>query len=329
MQKKRISWGIIALGHIAEKFAKDIPLADDAVLYAVASRDIKKAERFAKTYNAVKYYGNYEELAHDPNVDVVYIAGPHVFHYEHSMMCMEAGKSVLCEKPAAVNHAQLLEMTEKAKEKQVFFMEALWTLFIPANQIALELMKEGHIGKPQIVKADFGFKADYNPEKRLFNKQLAGGSLLDIGIYPVLLSLLVFGKPLKIQATANFSSTGVDSSCAMLFDYTDGQNAILDSTLLTNTATEAWIYGDKAALKLHSRFHHAQKLSVYKEHECVETFDVDYRGNGYVHEIDEVTDCLKNGRLESESIPHTLSLDLAETLDRVREIIGLQYDTAE
>jgi len=325
MSKKRINWGIIAPGHIAEKFAKDIPLADDSVLYAVASRNKNKAERFAEKHNAVKSFGSYAELAEDPNVDVVYIASPHVFHYEHTKMCLNAGKHVLCEKPLAMNYRQAKEMIDLARKKSLFLSEGLWTRYIPATEKVLSLLESGILGEIQLVKADFGFKAEFLPEGRLFNKDLGGGSLLDIGIYPVYLSLLLLGRPDAVKAFARFSETGVDSAVNILFAYNNHANAILDANLDTNTATEAWIYGDKAAIKMHGRFHHAQKLSLYKNHKVIDTFEIKYTGNGYVHEIEATGQCLLRGQTENPKLSLNFSLDLMHTLDQIREIIGLSY----
>lgn len=322
---KRIKWGILGTGKIAHVFAQDLLLSDDAVLFAVASRSSGKANAFRKKFNALKSYESYESLAIDPDIDVVYIATPHVFHYKHSMMCMEAGKAVLCEKPFGMNQKQVEKMIQKAKEKQVFLMEAFWTRFIPATEKLQELIQSNRIGTIQMLKADFGFKGDTDPTKRLFNKSLGGGSLLDIGIYPVFLSLYLLGKPDTIEASAVFSSTGIDSSCGILFNYKTGQLSVLDSTFLTNTETEATIYGDKGKIIVHSRFHHSNKLSVYSDDQSIETIEIDYTASGYFHEIEEVNYCLQNNLLESKKMPHAFSLDLILTLDEIRTVIGLAY----
>lgn len=324
--KKTHKWGILAPGKIAEKFAADLLLAENSVLQAAASRSIDKAEKFAKKYKAASFYGSYEELTKDPDVEIVYIASPHSFHFEHTMMCLEAGKHVLCEKPLALNYRQAKQMADKAKEKGLFLSEALWTRYIPATEKFLDILQSGKLGKPQLIKADFGFKAEYNPEHRLFNKKPGGGSLLDIGIYPVMLAQMVFGKPKEIKATARFAETGTDTTCSMLFRHAGGEDSILDSNLLVDTATEAWIYGEKAALKMHPRFHHSQKLSLYENHREIENFEINYRGNGYVHEIEETAACLSKGQTENPKLNLNFSLDLIETLDRVRDIIGLEYD---
>jgi len=324
--KKKYNWGIIGLGNIAHNFAEDLLLIADANIYGVASREIEKAKVFGEKFQATKYYGSYQELADDPAIEVVYIATPHVFHFENTMMCLEAGKAVICEKAFGMNALQVEKMIAKAREKKVFLMEAFWTRFIPATEKMMELIGNGLIGDLQSVRADFGFKAEFNPEKRLFNKKLGGGSLLDIGIYPVFLSLLTLGIPEKIVAMASMSSTRVDQTLGVLFAYKDGQTAILDSSLLAYTPVEAWLHGDKGSLKMHRNFHHSKKIAHYVDGELVEEYDVDYTGNGYYHEIKEVMQCLSNGKTESDKLPLRMSLDLYKTLDRIRGEIGLHYE---
>ena len=323
---KTYNWGIIGLGKIANKFVKDLKLVEGANLYAVASRSLEKAKSFSKLYQADKYYGSYKELAEDPNVDVIYIATPHAFHHENTLMCLEAGKAVLCEKAFGMNKREVESMINKSREKGIFLMEALWTRFIPATNKVLELLNSGLIGELQSVRADFGFKAEYDPQQRVFNKQLGGGSLLDIGIYPIFLSLLTMGVPEKIHAMAIMSPTGVDNTCMMLFDYNNGKTAALDSSLMVSTPVEGWLHGDKGSLKLHHRFHHTKKISHYKDQKLINTYEVDFIGNGYYHEIVEVMICLKAGAIESKKLPLSFSLDLITTLDRVRESIGLTYN---
>jgi len=323
--KKTYNRGIIGLGHIAHKFAHDLMLAENANLYAVASRSVEKAEEFAERFNSDKSYGTYEALATDPKVDIVYIATPHVFHSQQSVMCLDAGKAVLCEKAFGMNASEVEFMINKARENNQFLMEALWTRFIPGTETILDIIKNGMIGELKSVKADFGFKAKYEPEKRLFSKKLGGGSLLDIGIYPVFLSLLTLGVPDDIKALALMSESGVDNSCGMVFTYSDGRSAILNSELSVDTATEAWLFGDRGALKMHTRFHHTKQISHYMNHSLQNSYRVDYIGNGYFHEILEVMKCLDEGKRESDELPLSFSLNLIKTLDRVREEIGLSY----
>lgn len=323
---KKVRWGVMGLGKIANKFVSDLQLSNNAVLHGVASRDIQKAKQFSQKYNAIIYYGSYEELASDPEIDVIYVATPHVFHFEHTMLCFRNGKSVLCEKPLGINADEVETMVNEAKSRKLFLMEGLWTRFIPATEKLIQLLDEKVIGDLISVRADFGFKGDLNLEGRVYNKSLGGGALLDIGIYPIYLSLLVLGIPIRIQAMSRMMETGVDSYCAMLFDYKNSRKAMLECTLEADTPIEAFIYGSKGFIKMHSRFHHTEKISLYQNKELKAEFDLIYEGNGYLYEIEEVIKCVKNNCLESDKLPHGMSLSLIMLMDKVREEIGLTYD---
>jgi predicted dehydrogenase len=217
-------------------------------------------------------------------------------------------------------------MLNEAKSKNLFLMEGIWTRFIPATVKLIELLADNVIGDIMFIRADFGFKADVDLEGRLYNKNLGGGSLLDIGIYPIYLSLLTLGFPAHIKALARMTATGVDSYCAILLDYENSAKAILESTLEANTPTEAYIYGSKGVIKLHSRFHHSEKISLYQNGALKEEFNLPYKGNGYLHEIEEVNRCLKNKELESDKLPQSVSLNLIRLIDQIKDKIGLSYD---
>ncbi len=321
---KKIKWGIIGPGKIANKFAADLAISNDSVLHGVASRDINKAKAFGERYDAINCYDSYEQLAEDPEVDVIYIATPHVFHYENTMMCLKKGKAVLCEKPMGINSNQVEEMLKEAASRNLFLMEAIWTRFIPATEKLLALIDQNAIGEVLFMRADFGFKGDNNLESRIYNKKLGGGSLLDIGIYPIYLSLLILGLPADIKAMARMTETEVDSYCSMLFNYNNKSKAILESTIEANTPTEAYIYGSEGTIKLHRRFHHANKITLSKNG-VDEIFDINYKGNGYFHEIEEVNNCIRQGLTQSSKLPLSLSLDLIKLIDRVKNEIGLKY----
>lgn len=325
--EKIINWGIIGLGNIANKFAEDLMLCENAKLYAVASLNAERAKAYSLKYHSEKYYNNYQDLAQDPEVDIVYIATPNAFHFENTMMCLKAGKSILCEKPLGLNSKEVRTMLAEAKLKNLFFMEALWTRFIPATEKVLDLIREEMIGTVKFIRADFGFKANSDPKGRVFNKKLGGGSLLDIGIYPIFLSLLTIGIPNDIKAMARITETDIDSYCAMLFDYEKGEKAILESTVEAKTPTEAFIYGEKGMIKMHQPFHHSKRISFFKNDEQEDIIDIEHIGNGYYHEIVEACKCINEGKIESEKLPHSFSLNLMEIIDRVKQEIGLKYDT--
>lgn len=321
---KKINWGIIGLGKIANKFAADLRLSSGSTLYGVASRDISKAKAFGEKFNAIKYYGSYEELAGDAEIDIIYVATPHAFHFENTMMCLRKGKAVLCEKPMGMNSNEVALMIEEAKARNLFLMEGIWTRFIPGTEKLIELLNKKIIGDLSFIRADFGFKANFNPESRIYNKKLGAGSLLDIGIYPIYLSLLTMGVPMDIKAMARMTETGVDSYCSMLFDYENGAKANLESTIEEKTPTEAYIYGTNGSIKLHSRFHHTEKITISRKGE-EEILDIKYKGNGYIHEIEEVNKCLLNQEIESSKLPFKTTIDLTALMDRVKKEIGLNY----
>lgn len=327
---KKIHWGIIGPGRIARKFADDLRLLPNAQLHAVASTSIDRAKGFAAEYGAPHAYGRYEDIVHCPDLDIVYVATPHVLHCENTLLCLEHGLSVLCEKPFAMNYTDAHRMVSAARRNQVFLMEALWSRFIPAVDHALTLVADGAIGDLHTVQSDFGFKMPFDPAHRIFNKALGGGSLLDIGIYPVLLSLFAFGKPAPddIRAAATFTTTQVDESCAFSFQFPQNRLALGHSTVAATTPVEARLYGTEGTILLHSRWHHTQRLtlSTYvgreQEHRVIE---MPYEGWGYAFEAAHVMKCLQEGRQESDLVPLDFTLDLAETLDTIRGLIGLKY----
>ncbi len=322
---KTYNWGIIGPGKIAHKFAQDLGKLPNARLHAVASRSEERARAFALQYGAPHAYGTYEGITACPDLDVVYIATPHTGHRDNTIMCLNAGLPVLCEKPFAMNSAQVQEMVDAARANDTFLMEAIWSRFTPSTAKALELIGHGMIGDVLSVKADFGFRPPFNPEGRLFNLALGGGSLLDIGIYPVFLALLVLGKPAEIQALAQLGPTGVDEEVGMLFKYEGGQMAHLHATIRAFTKTEAFIYGERGAIHLHTRWHEPTALSLLLEDRRPQDYRFDYHTNGYSYEAEEVMHCLEHGLKESPLLPLGFSRDLMEVLDAVRGRIGLRY----
>lgn len=323
--KSKINWGIIGPGRIAHKFASDLQLSEFGELLAVASRNQERAEGFGSQYGATKFFDTYQQLVEEPNIDIVYIATPHHLHFENALMCIQHGKSVLCEKPMGLDFSQVETLVEEAKKHDVFLMEGMWTRFIPATNKLLELLERHIIGELIQVHADFGFKGDYDPENRLFNKALGGGSLMDIGIYPVYISQLLFGAPVEVSANARMSETGVDASLNMIFTNENGTMSNLHSSFEHFSPLEAVIYGTEGHIKLHTPFHHSEKISVYKNNELVEEIDLPINGYGYFYEIEEANKCLINGRKESSAYSLSNSLSLIETLDRVKAEIGLDY----
>lgn len=323
MQEK-IRWGIVGPGGIAHKFATDLDIVGDGELVAVASRNIDKAKEFGNQYKAKYAFGSYDALFKCSEVDVIYIATPHTFHKELSIQAMNHGKHVLCEKPMGINVVEVEEMIAVAKSNKVFLMEALWSRFNPAIVKAKRLIEEGTIGNIGYLHADFAFYALDRPEEgRVLNPDLAGGSLLDIGIYPIFLSYLLLGKPEKIWSSSKFYKTGVEIQTSMIFDYANAQ-AILYSGFTSNSEMKAEISGSKGSIYLPRRWHEAQGYSVARDNE-IEHFDLPTKGKGYTHEIDEVHACIKSGKLQSDLWSHQNSLDLAQLLDTVRTQNGITF----
>ena len=319
-----IRWGIIGLGNIAHKFAEDLLSVPNTELYAVASRDIAKANKFAKKFNAKNAYGSYQHLAKNSKIDAVYIATPHVFHKENTFLCLNNGIAVLCEKPFAMNMEEVNDMISLAKSKNILLMEALWTYFLPSYQFVLNLIQNNTHGKLLKLEADFGFKKDFDNSSRLFNKSLGGGSLLDIGIYPIFAALTMIGIPNKIEAKADFFENKVDASCEMIFEYQNNVTAHLKSTLKENTPTQAKLYFEKAKVIINSQFHTPTSVTTITPKQTI-TKNFSCKTHGYSFEISHFNDLIKQGKTESDIMSFNKSKALIKTLDSVREIIDLTY----
>lgn len=321
---KTIRWGIIGLGKIANKFAADLQTMDHCELYAVASRYQQKANSFAKQYNAIKAYGNYESLASDPDVDAVYIATPHSSHKEYAILCLNHKKAVLCEKPLAMNLQEVEDMIAVANSNNVLLMEALWTFFLPHYQFVLNELATGKYGAITKLEADFGFRPKIDMHSRVFNRSLGGGSLLDIGIYPIFAALSTLGKPIDVDAKARFFDNGVDASCKMIFNYYDGVKAFLKSSLLEETPTEAVFYCEKGLIKINGQFHRPSSVTItYNGKQTTHNFDC--QTFGYNYETQHFNEVLRNNLTESPVMTHEFSRNLMFILDDVRHLINLTY----
>jgi predicted dehydrogenase len=320
-----IRWGILGTGAIAAAFATALRQVTDATLFAVGSRSQTSADDFAQTHDVGRAFASYAELAADPDVDVVYIASPHTAHFEHTMLCLGAGKHVLCEKPFALNSTQTEQMVALAKHNGLFLMEAMWMRFIP---LIIELRRRvdaGEIGPVRMIQADFGFRAPRNPHSRLFNPELAGGALLDLGIYPLAFSALLLGAPTEITSLANIGTTGVDEQSAYVLKHEGGELSVLASALRTQTSMSAWVYGTDGRIHLPKQFWRAKEMVLYRNEMEPESIHLPYTGNGYQFEAQEVVDCLRAGKTESEIMPLRDSEALMGTMDTIRRQWGLTY----
>nr|WP_299345827.1 Gfo/Idh/MocA family oxidoreductase [Allomuricauda sp.] len=320
----KIRWGIIGPGKIARKFAKDLLLTKDAILSSVASRSIQRAQDFAEEFDIPNILDNYQALFNSSEVDVVYIATPHNFHKELALRAMEAKKHVLCEKPLGVNVTEVKELVEAAKKHKVFLMEGLWSRFNPSLKKIKELVNQGSIGEVSYLNADFAFYGmDRDESSRLFNPNLASGSILDIGIYPIFLSYFILGKPSAIKAFSTFHSNGTEIQTSILFKYPRTLSVMYSG--LTNTSRmEAEISGDKGEIRIYSRWHETHGFLLRRNGES-KSFDLPMTGGGLYHEIMEVHNCLIENRLESELWSHQNSLELAQLLDEVRRQVGAKF----
>ena len=323
--KKKYRWGIMGAGKIADKFCTALSLTDGAEVYAVASRDINNANEYAARYNAVAVYSNYEDLVKDENVDIIYIATPHAFHYEQTMLCLQHNKPVLCEKPMSLTTKQTTEMIVAATKNKLFLMEAMWTGCMPFIEKILSLIKEDTIGEPQYVHADFGFTAPYDPENRLFNKVLGGGSVMDVGIYPIFLATLIFGEPSVVQSVSKPTETGVDEYANILLQYPNGQTAHLLSSISFNTSVEAEIIGTKGRIKINNPWFKATDFTLILNDGTQQHFAMPHDGNGFEHEIKEVMQCLDNGLAQSNKIPHHLTITISKIMDEILHQAGVVY----
>ncbi len=322
----KIRWGILGTGTIAHKFASDLRYVDNAELTAAGSRSLEKAEDFCREFNIPLSFGSYEDLAASPEVDIIYIATPHSLHHENTLLCLQSGKAVLCEKPFALNAEQASEMIDLAHQKNLFLMDALWTKFLPHYQKMMKIVKNGELGEIKVVLANFGFRSCADPQSRLFNPALGGGSLMDIGIYNVFTVLDILGKPDDLNVSITASEQGIDEQCGIIFRYDNGAMASLFSSISVNLGTEVEICGTLGRLKLTTPFYDSSSvLEYYKDGEktIIDTGKAD--GFGYQYEASHVTDCLLRGIKESPVVPHTDSLLLMQTLDRIRNIAGIIF----
>ncbi|GLB51379.1 oxidoreductase [Neptunitalea chrysea] len=324
MEQEKVNWAILGTGKIARQFATDLDKVPNAVKYVVASRSEEKASNFASEFNFETSYGSYEALAKDTKVDAVYIASPHALHAEHTKLFLKHKISVLCEKPFAMNTNEVQEMISLAKKQDTLLMEALWTHFLPHYNYVLELVSSGKMGAITSLKADFGFYKRFNNNARLFNKELGGGSLLDIGIYPIFAALTLLGIPENIEADATYYDNGADSSCQMEFTYKNNVIANLKSTLLEKTATEAVIECEKGTIHILGHFHKPTQVRI-TTHNVSEIKDFGYTTIGYNFEATHFTELILNGKKESPIMTYNKSLALINLLDKVRELINLHY----
>lgn len=319
---------ILGAGHIAEKMATAINGIEEATLYAVASRSMDKAEDFAKKHGAQKAYGSYEEMLEDEKVDLVYVATPHSMHCAHAKLCIEYGRAVLVEKAFCANAGQAREVIELAREKKVFLAEAIWTRYLPAREELLHLIAEGTIGEVVSVEADFSIPI--SKVERLREPALAGGALLDLGMYCLTFASIFLGDDIeKIDSTCMKYETGVDATDQIIISYKNGKKAFLRTSMVSGSRNEGRINGTGGYI-------HVQNLNNYEEYEVydkdgqlVKKVRPELRVNGYEYEILASRRCIEAGRLECPEMPHEEILLIMEQMDGLRRDWGIVYPFEE
>lgn len=320
-----LRWGILAPGKIAHKFATGLQGLPEAELAAVGSRSIERAKEFAAEFGVPRAYGSYEELVRDAGVDAIYIANPHNYHMDATILCLEHGKAVLCEKPFAANAAQAAAMADAARRNGVFLMEAMWTRFLPSWRQIRAWIDDGEIGEVRMINGTFGFRAGWNPENRILNPELAGGGLLDVGSYVASAAYWITGHdPVDVVSETHIGETGVDEQSAFVLKYANGAIAMLGCAVRTMLRHVVMIYGTEGWIEVPHQFWNTTKAILHKGDKEI-IFDEPHIANGYEYEAREVADCLAAGRTESAILPLDESVRIMETLDTIRGQAGLVY----
>jgi predicted dehydrogenase len=320
-----IRWGILATGRIAANFTTDLKLVPDAEVVAVASRSAAPAAEFAATYGIPRAHANWQALADDPDVDVVYIGTPHNAHFAATKMMLEAGKAVLCEKPFTVTAAATRALINIARANGVFLAEAMWMRANPAIRRARELVAAGAIGEVKAVHAEFCIRAPLDDSHRLRNPDLGGGAVLDLGVYPISFAHMFLGQPASIQATAKLTDLGVDETTGILLGYESGAHAALSCSIASSGPVNSTIIGTDGHIELPPQFHHPRTLTlrpfgadpVVEEHA--------FAGNGLRFEAAEVGRCLRDGLTESPLLPLGETQQIMDVMETVLNLVGVKY----
>jgi predicted dehydrogenase len=323
---KTIRWGIIGAGNISSSFADALNTMTDTKLEAVAARDLERAQAFAKRFQIGKAYGSYEEIAKDPDIDVIYIGTLHTEHVANAALCIKNGKAVLCEKPFTINRKEADYLVSLAKEHKVFLMEAMWTKFLPVNQVVKSWLQEKKIGDILTANVSFGFRAGFNRNSRLFNPEMAGGALLDVGVYTINYASYMMGKlPDQVESLAVMGDSMVDEQNSIIFRYNDGAIANIHSAVSSDLGQDAFIVGTKGKIRI-PIFWRAEYAELYDESgKLTLTSEIKFKKNGYEYEAEEVNHCLRENKLESEINPLDNTLNMLGIMDSIRAKWGLVY----
>ena len=318
-------WGILGTGGIAKAFARDLSFFNNHIVQAVGSRSSEKATDFALEFPGCTPYGSYEELVADPMIDAVYVATPHPQHVTNTLLALNAGKPVLCEKPFAVNAVEAKAMVASARANNVALLEAMWTRFLPHIAQVRELLASGVIGEIVNVEADHGQYLIDHENPRLTEPSLAGGALLDLGIYPVSFAHMVLGAPARITATGVLTEKGVDSQTSTIFDYENGAQAVLTTTLITGTPCRATIAGTLGRIEIDRTFYNPANMRLVMQDGTTTEYPNTYKGHGLREQAAELERMVRNGEIESPLLTHKMSIEIMQSLDEIRIQIGLRY----
>lgn len=316
--------GVLGAGAIANKVISAVVQLDKIQCWAVASRDLEKAQAFAEKYGFPKAYGSYEELVSDPEVELVYVATPHSHHFDHIMLCLTHGKAVLCEKAFTLNAEQAKKIKEYAQERQLYTAEAIWTRYMPSRKMIQELLDSDVIGKPNTLTANLSYViAD---KKRIYDPALAGGALLDIGVYGLNFALMHFGNDIvRVESSVAKMDTGVDGMETITLHYRDGRMAVLTHSVYCRSDRMGIIHGDKGYLVVEN-INNPQSIRVFDtEDRLLARYDVPEQVNGYEYEFREAARCIGEGKLEADSIPHRNTMEVMELMDSLRKSWGVVY----
>ena len=318
------SWGILGPGGIARAFAKDLTLLEGHTIGAVGSRSIDNAKGFAKDFGGTAY-GSYEELVKDPTIDAIYVATPHPAHHDNVILALNAGKPVLCEKPFAVNEREAQAMVDAATKNNVALMEAMWARFLPHYSKVREIIASGVLGPIHSIHADHGQRLADQNIPRLVEPDLAGGALLDLGIYPISFAHMILGNPASITSSAIMTNKGVDAQTSMIFTYQSGAQSVLTTTMIEQTPCRAVVAGLHGWLEIDRTFYNPASLRVVLNDGTVTQYPNSYTGHGLREQAESFKQLVQSGKVQSEILSWQDTIDIMKTMDAVREQIGLKY----
>jgi predicted dehydrogenase len=319
-----VRFGIIGLGRISNRFAKVLKTAKGVDLVAVASRDQARSDAFARKYGAKRAYDQYTDVINDPEVDIVYDGLTNNFHYEMTKRCLQNQKAVLCEKPFVTSQKDALELTELARKQNTFLMEAMWTRCMPGFKQAKAWVKEGRIGEVILITAAFNYLGEWDPQSPIYNPELGGGSLFDVGVYPIEFATGILGeRPAAVNGQAIIAPTGVDAAASFSMRFNSGALASLSCGFLANTANDAVIYGSEGRIELDSCYRPMEVDLFNNRGQRTARFNKPVP-DGFIYQIEHSAECFRAGKLESDLIPWQDTIDCAGIFDELRGQWGIK-----